>query len=170
MKKFDKTEYSYKPMVNDVKLSTQKIVNFYPSKKLFSRFSSTNYFPKTRKIPIFLRTINNFNYDKLKNLRQNNFHIKKINLKKSTSAIFQSNDVDLVRNLNFDTMAQYSNNSQLRESLINTLKENPNDNNEKKKKQNEEINLPKLSKLSKYKSYDIIQTHKKKIKKELREQ
>ena len=170
MKKFDKTEYSYKPMVNDVKLSTQKIVNFYPSKKLFSRFSSTNYFPKTRKIPIFLRTINNFNYDKLKNIRQNNFHIKKINLKKSTSAIFQSNDVDLVRNLNFDTMAQYSNNSQLRESLINTLKENPNDNNEKKKKQNEEINLPKLSKLSKYKSYDIIQTHKKKIKIELSEQ
>ena len=174
MKNLEKTVYSYKPMIYDSKISTQQMINFDPSKKnLIQSFSCTNYYPKTRKIPIFLRTINNFNYDKLKNIHHNNFRLKRIKLKKSSSAIFQSNDVDLVRNLNFDSVAQYSKNNQLRESIISTLKGNENDKEKKEKqkqKQAEEVNLPKLSKLAKYKSYEIIQSHKKKIKTELSEQ
>jgi hypothetical protein len=174
MKNLEKTVYSYKPMIYDSKISTQQMMNFDPSKKnLIQSFSCTNYYPKTRKIPIFLRTINNFNYDKLKNIHHNNFRLKRIKLKKSSSAIFQSNDVDLVRNLNFESVAQYSKNNQLRESIISTLKGNENDKEKKEKqkqKQAEEVNLPKLSKLAKYKSYEIIQSHKKKIKTELSEQ
>ena len=172
MKNLERTEYSYKPMINDAKISTQQMINFDPSKKnLIQSFSCTNYYPKTRKIPIFLRTINNFNYDKLKNISHNNFRLKRIKLKKSSSAIFQSNDVDLVRNLNFDSVAQYSKNNQLRESIISTLKGNENYNEKKEKqKQVDEVNLPKLSKLAKYKSYEIIQSQKKKIKTELSEQ
>ena len=172
MKNLERTEYSYKPMINESKISTKQMINFDPSKKnLIQSFSCTNYYPKTRKIPIFLRTINNFNYDKLKNIGYNNFRLKRIKLKKSSSAIFQSNDVDLVRNLNFDSVAQYSKNNQLRESIISTLKGNENDKKKKEKqKQAEEVNLPKLSKLAKYKSYEIIQSHNKKIKTELSEQ
>ena len=165
MKKFGKTDFTYKPNINDIRLS-KKII-FHPLKKGLFRFSSTNYFPRSRKIPIFLRTINNFNYDKLKNIKQNNFQLKKIEFKKSSSEIFNSNDVDLVRNLNYDCPVQNTNNTQLRESLINSQFEITNANNDKKQN---EVNLPKLSKLAKYKSYEIIQSHKKKIKLELSEQ
>ena len=70
----------------------------------------------------------------------------------------------MVRNLNFDSLRQFNDNTQLRESLIDSLKDNANDggndNNEKKENENEEVQLPKLAKLSKYKSYEIIQNHK----------
>ena len=169
MNNFRKTDFSYKPIMKHIKFSNQKINNIHPQKKLISSFSCTNYYyPKSRKIPIFLRTINNFQYDKLRNINQNSLLLKKIKLKKSSSEIFQSNDVDLVRNLNFDSIAQYNDNIQLRESLVNSVKENINDNNNKK--ENEDVHLPQLSKLAKYKSYEIIQTHKKKIKIELSEQ
>ena len=107
-----------------------------------------------------MRATNNYQNEKLKNIKQDNFQLKKIKLKTSTSAIFQSNDIDLVRNLNFDSITQYNDNTQLRESIVNSIKENVKDN----KKENEDVHLPKLSKLSKYKSYEIIQTQKKKDK------
>ena len=113
-----------------------------------------------------MRAINNSQNDKIKSIKQDNFQLKTMKLKKSTSAIFQSNDIDLVRNLNFDSITQYNDNTQLRESIVNSIKENVKDN----KKENEDVHLPKLSKLSKYKSYEIIQTQKKKIKLELSEQ
>ena len=164
MNKFGINEYTHKPLIKDI---NQKINFLPPKKKIISSFSSTNFYPKSTKIPIFLKTINNFNYDKLKNIKQNNLQIKKIQLK-SSSAIFKSNDVDLVRNLNFDSISQYNNNVQLRESLVNSLRDNINEN--KEKKENEEIHLPELVKLAKNKSYEIIQNHKKKIKLEFSEQ
>ena len=184
MKIFGKTEYSLRPFAKDINLPNAKNINFRQNKKLIPSFSTTNYFRKPKKIPFFLRTINNFNLEKLKNLKQNNIPLRKMKLKKSSSEIFQSNDVDLVRNLNFDSLTQYYKNTQLRESLVNSLKDNENDKNKNtnnnknnennennnNKKQNEEVNLPRLTKLAKYKSYEIIQSHKKKIKIELSEQ
>ena len=174
MNSFGKTEYSTKPFIKDIKLYNKRFIDSYPSKKMIPSFSCTNYYRKLKKIPFFLRTINNFNSNKIKHANQNNFEFKNIKLKKSSSSIFQSNDVDMVRNLNFDSLRQFNDNTQLRESLIDSLKDNANDggndNSEKKENENEEVQLPKLSKLSKYKSYEIIQNHKKKIKIELSEQ
>ena len=165
MKNFGKTDFSYKPIIKKIKFYNPKNINIYPQKKLISSYSCTNYYP-SKKIPIFLRAINNSQNDKIKSIKQDNFQLKTMKLKKSTSAIFQSNDIDLVRNLNFDSITQYNDNTQLRESIVNSIKENVKDN----KKENEDVHLPKLSKLSKYKSYEIIQTQKKKIKLELSEQ
>ena len=170
---FCKTMYSNKPFINEMKLYNKRFINSIPSKKLNPSFSCTNYYSKSKNIPIFLKTINNFNFDKLNKIKQHEFQLKKIKLKKSSSSIFQNNDVDLVRNLNFDSIVQFNKNTQLRESLIDSLRGNFNDennDNEKKENEKEEVQLPTLSKLSKYKSYEIIQNHKKKIKIELSEQ
>ena len=168
---FGKTEYAKKPFIKSIKLSNPKIYDPPVFRKLIPSFSCTNYFQKSKNNSIFLRTQSQINFDKINFVRGNNLLLKKIRLKKSSSSIFQNNDVDLVRNLNFDSLAQYIDNTQLRENLISSLKDSIieiNDNNEKK--ENEEIQLPRLAKLAKYKSYEIIQSHKKKIKNEMSEQ
>ena len=116
----------------------------------------------------------------------NQFDFDKLLLKKSSSNLFQSNDVDLVRNLNFDYLEQINDNTLLRENLIsNSLQNNPKEkeeskifdfmqeklkHNENKKDQLELPKLQKIKKSNKYKSYEIIQSHRKQIQNEMGEQ
>ena len=172
---FRKTEYRLKKpkhIFKDIKYSTQNIIKKNP-KKLIPNLSCRNFFHKSHKQPIFLNTINQFDFDKLL-------------LKKSSSNLFQSNDVDLVRNLNFDYLEQINDNTLLRENLIsNSLQNNPKEkeeskifdfmqeklkHNENKKDQLELPKLQKIKKSNKYKSYEIIQSHRKQIQNEMGEQ
>ena len=171
---FRKTVFKFKVFKNtikDIKYSTHHIQN-QEEKKLAPNLSCQNYFHKSKKNPLINKTINQFNLDKVK-------------LKKSSSNIFQSNDVDLVRNLNFDDMGQLNDNIILRENLINSLENNSHEEEEekmgdlineklnKKEKEKGQIHLPKLStlkSLNKYKSYELIQSHRRKIKNEMSEQ
>ena len=171
---FRKTDYKLKILKNDkkdIKYSTYQIIH-KNSKKLVPNLSCRNYFCKAPKNPLFIQTLNHFNLDKTK-------------LKNSSSSLFQSNDVDLVRNLNFDYVGQINDNIQLRENLINSLNNKSNDEDEEDKMEDlledklndndnekNEILLPKLNtikKLNKYKSYELIQSHKRKIKNEMSE-
>ena len=172
---FRKTEYrlkNHKHIFKDIKYSTQNIIKKNP-KKLIPNLSCRNFFHKSHKQPIFLNTTNQFDFDKLL-------------LKKSSSNLFQSNDVDLVRNLNFDYLEQINDNTLLRENLIsNSLQNNPKEkeeskifdfmqeklkHNENKKDQLELPKLQKIKKSNKYKSYEIIQSHRKQIQNEMGEQ
>ena len=173
-----KTEYRLKnpkKLFKDIKYSTQPIIR-KNHKKLIPNLSCNNFFHKSRQRPLFLKTINQFDFDKLL-------------LKKSSSNLFRSNDVDLVHNLNFDHMGQINENTSLRENLITNslqnktkekeeeekmydfLEENTTQNENENKK--DELELPKileLNKFNKYKSYELIQNHKKKIQNEMSEQ
>ena len=166
-----KTEYRLKnpkKLFKDIKYSTQPIIR-KNHKKLIPNLSCNNFFHKSRQRPLFLKTINQFDFDKLL-------------LKKSSSNLFRSNDVDLVHNLNFDYMGQINENTSLRENLITNslqnktkekeeeekmydfLEENTTQNENENKK--DELELPKileLNKFNKYKSYELIQNHKKKF-------
>ena len=172
---FRKTEYRLKKpkhIFKDIKYSTQNIIKKNP-KKLIPNLSCRNFFHKSLKQPIFLNATNQFDFDKLL-------------LKKSSSNLFQSNDVDLVRNLNFDYLEQINDNTLLRENLIsNSLQNNPKEkeeskifdfmqeklkHNENKKDQLELPKLQKIKKTNKYKSYEIIQSHRKQIQNEMGEQ
>lgn len=174
---FRKTNYKLKILKDtkkDIKYSTQNIIN-KDAKRLVPNLSCRNYFQKSSQNPLFIKTLNQFNLEKTK-------------LKNSSSTLFQSNDVDLVRNLNFDYMGQINENTILRENLINSLHNNSNEeeeekteedllkenlNKNKKETEKEQIQLPKLNAiktLNKYKSYELIQSHKRKIKNEMSEQ
>ena len=175
---FRKTNYKLKILRDtkkDIKYSTQNIIN-KDAKRLVPNLSCRNYFQKSPQNPLFIKTLNQFNLEKTK-------------LKNSSSTLFQSNDVDLVRNLNFDYMGQINENTILRENLINSLHNNSNEeeeeekteedilkenlNKNKKETEKEQIQLPKLNAiktLNKYKSYELIQSHKRKIKNEMSEQ
>ena len=83
---------------------------------------------------------NNTNFTQIKVMKRLNsrpklLKIKKIKLKKSLSEMFQNNDIDLVRNLNIDSLAQFNNNIKLKENLMN-LKENYFEKEKKKKVKN----------------------------------
>ena len=169
-----KTEYKAKrpkKKLKDIKYSTQQILNKYP-KKLIPNLSCNNFFPKSRQQPLFLKTTNHLD-------------INKILFKNSSSKLFRSNDVDLVHNLNFDYMGNLNDNNILRENLISTSLQNKEKEeeekmydildekltqNENKKDELELPKIPKLKKLNKYKSYELIQNHKKKIQNEMSEQ
>ena len=176
---FRKTNYRLKILKDtkkDIKYSTQHIIN-KDAKRLVPNLSCRNYFKKSPQNPLFIKTLNQFNLEKTK-------------LKNSSSALFQSNDVDFVRNLNFDYLGQINENIMLRENLINSLHNNSNEEEEEKTEEDllkenlsknkneaekEQIQLPKLNTntiktLNKYKSYELIQSHKRKIKNEISEQ
>ena len=176
---FRKTNYKLKILKDtkkDIKYSTQHIIN-KDAKRLVPNLSCRNYFKKSPQNLLFIKTLNQFNLEKTK-------------LKNSSSALFQSNDVDFVRNLNFDYLGQINENIMLRENLINSLHNNSNEEEEEKTEEDllkenlsknkneaekEQIQLPKLNTntiktLNKYKSYELIQSHKRKIKNEISEQ
>ena len=176
---FRKTNYKLKILKDtkkDIKYSTQHIIN-KDAKRLVPNLSCRNYFKKSPQNPLFIKTLNQFNLEKTK-------------LKNSSSALFQSNDVDFVRNLNFDYLGQINENIILKENLINSLHNNSNEEEEEKTEEDllkenlsknkneaekEQIQLPKLNTntiktLNKYKSYELIQSHKRKIKNEISEQ
>ena len=118
-----------------------------------NKFSRSNYSTKNKKYPLFFRTSNlyfsnnsmmdnsnNTNFTQIKVMKRLNsrpklLKIKKIKLKKSLSEMFQNNDIDLVRNLNIDSLAQFNNNIKLKENLMN-LKENYFEKEKKKKVKN----------------------------------
>ena len=166
---FGLTKYSQKTI-----FKPRKIIGNHESKKIAASYSSINFYPKHKKNPLFLRTMNHIDINKIKDRKENNLHLKKIKLKKSSSTIFQNNDVDFVRSLNFDSLKKFNDNIQLRENLINSVNMNVKINDERtlsdEKVETEEVQLPKLNKLSSYKSYELIQTQNKKIKNEISEQ
>ena len=176
---FRKTNYKLKILKDtkkDIKYSTQHIIH-KDAKRLVPNLSCRNYFKNSPQNPLFIKTLNQFNLEKTK-------------LKNSSSALFQSNDVDFVRNLNFDYLGQINENIILRENLINSLHNNSHEEEEEKTEEDllkenldknkneaekEQIQLPKLNTntiktLNKYKSYELIQSHKRKIKNEISEQ
>ena len=166
---FGLTKYSQKPI-----FKPKKIIGNHNSKKIAASYSSINFYPKHKKNPLFLRTINHSYINNIKDKKENNLHLKKKNLKKSSTTIFQNNDVDFVRSLNFDSLKKFNDNIQLKENLINSVNINVKIDDEgtlsDEKVETEEVQLPKLNKLSSYKSYELIQTQNKKIKNEISEQ
>ena len=100
------------------------------------KFSRLNYSKKKRKYPLFFRTSNlyfsnnsmmdnsnNTNFTQIKVMKRLNsrpklLKIKKIKLKKSLSEMFQNNDINLVRNLNIDSLAQINNNIKPKENYF----------------------------------------------------
>ena len=172
---FRKTEYRAKrnkKKFKDLKYSTQQKYK-YP-KKLIANLSCNNFFHKPGKQPLFLKTANQNDLDKLL-------------FKNSSSKLFRGNDVDLVHNLNFDYMGHLNDNNILRENLISNSLQNKTKEKEEEEKmfdifdekitknenKKDELELPKISKLktlNKYKSYELIQNHKKKIQNEMSEQ
>ena len=168
---FRRTNYKFKIIKNannDLKYSTQHLINLKP-KRLIKNISCRNFFTSSTKNSLFSKTVDQFNFDSIK-------------LKNSLSSLFQGNDVDLVHNLNFDNMGQINDNKILRENLINSLKGNVEENgeekkedlfeknNNKKEKIKEITKLPEINKikmLNEYKSYELIQSHNKKIKNEI---
>ena len=173
-----------------------------------NKFSRSNYSTKNKKYPLFFRTSNlyfsnnsmmdnsnNTNFTQIKvmkrlNSRQKLLKIKKIKLKKSLSEMFQNNDIDLVRNLNIDSLAQFNNNIKLKENLMN-LKENYfekekkkkvkniifdyNDNSERnedndfEEQKNRTKKLPILNRNLINKSYEMLQAKNKELKLEMSE-
>ena len=80
---------------------------------------------------------NDTNFTQIKVMKRLNsspklIKIKKMKLKKSLSEILQNNDINLVRNLNIDSLAQINNNIKPKENLMN-LKENYFEKEKKKK-------------------------------------
>ena len=168
---FRRTNYKFKIIKNannDLKYSTQHLINLKP-KRLIKNISCRNFFTSSTKNSLFSKTVDQFNFDSIK-------------LKNSLSSLFQGNDVDLVHNLNFDNMGQINDNKILRENLINSLEGNVEENDEEKKEDLFEKNnnkkekikeitkLPEINKikmLNEYKSYELIQSHNKKIKNEI---
>ena len=168
---FRRTNYKFKIIKNAnnyLKYSTQHLINLRP-KRLIKNISCRNFFTSSTKNSLFSKTVDQFNFDSIK-------------LKNSLSSLFQGNDVDLVHNLNFDNMGQINDNKILRENLINSLEGNVEENDEEKKEDLFEKNnnkkekikeitkLPEINKikmLNEYKSYELIQSHNKKIKNEI---
>ena len=126
----------------------------------------------------------------MNNSNNTNFTQKKIKLKKSLSEILQNNDINLVRNLNIDSLAQFNNNIKLKENLMN-LKENYfekenkkkvkniifdyNDNSERnedddfEEQKNRTKKLPILNRNLINKSYEMLQAKNKELKLEMSE-
>jgi hypothetical protein len=83
---------------------------------------------------------NNTNFTQIKVMKRLNsrpklLKIKKIKLKKSLSEMLRNNDINLVRNLNIDSLAQFNNNIKHKENLL-YLKENYFEKENKKKVKN----------------------------------
>ena len=78
---------------------------------------------------------NNTNFTQIKvmkslNSRPKLLKIKKIKLKKSLSEMLRNNDINLIRNLNIDSLAQFNNNIKLKENYF-----------EKENKKSEKYNI-----------------------------
>jgi len=151
----------FKKKIKEIKNITHYLSNHGINKEV-SNISCRNKFNKSRQKKFFSRTMGYFNIDKFK-------------LKNSTSSLFQSNDIDLVHNLNIDNIGQMNDDSILKDNLINSLEKKTKGKedqeigdylNEKIQKKQEQIKFPKLEiikGLNKYKSFELIQTHKKKL-------
>lgn len=178
---FRKTDNIFRGYPNEIKYSTQRIIS-KDRKKLVPSLSCRNYFHKPGLNHFFLKT-NIFNFGKFKKTKEPIIDFKKIQIKNSSFNIFQRNDVDIVRNLNFDYLSQINDNIILRENLVNSLQNKAEDDEEKmdesENNETEQIKLPKLDNIknikningiNKYKSYEMIQNHKRKIQIEMSEQ
>ena len=208
---FQRNEYNYNNNINN-SFSKTNHYNFYhkkivlnnPLEKLISSFSLSNFSAKNanNNKPLFNKTSSLFNttmHNKNKNnnltqikffrLNPKKIEIKKIKIKKSSSSIFQNNDIDLVRNLNIDSMSQFYNNMRLKKNLKSYSKdyfEKPsqikqflfqekNENNKEDdidddfEQKNDAEKLPILNRNAINKSYEIILNNNKKLKVELDE-
>ena len=206
---FDKTEYN-NSFTKSHKLTLFKRKNEVdnPFEKLVPTFQLSNYTTKSQKNPLFLRKSNLYfpntslinnkttknNQTQIKYLKRcipkQKIQIRKIKIKKSLSEIFQNNDIDLVRNLNIDSMAQFNDNLKLKENLINLSQdyfEQPkekkmnkiflnynNDNDEEgnddlEEQKNRREKLPILNRNSINKSYELLQARNRELKLEMSE-
>ena len=210
----DKTEYNNSfTKSHQYNFSKLKLKVDNPFQKLVPSFSLSNNTTKNKNPPSFLRTsnlyflnssINNNStinrsgytkiiYNKRMNQKPKAIQIKKIKIKKSLSEIFQNNDIDLVRNLNLDSLAQFKSNLRLKENL-NNLSQDYFEKKEKKinkmifdyntdnynhqsdindinevfeEKKNKREELPILNRNMINKSYELIQAKNKQLKIEL---
>ena len=164
-------------LIPDFSMSNYTIKNKNTRNPLNNNKTSIMFFPK-----------NSIDKSPKKNFTQIKFHklnqetklikIKKIKLTKSLSEIFKDNDVDFVRNLNIDSLAQFKENLKQKTNLINLSRNYFEVDNHKKfssfllglnKKsiKNRKEKIPMMTRKSINKSYDIIQAKKKEIKIEL---
>ena len=97
----------FKKKIKEIKNITHYLSN-HGIDKVVSNISCRNKFNKSRQKKFFSRTMGYFNIDKFK-------------LKNSTSSLFQSNDIDLVHNLNIDNIGQMNDDSIIKDNLINSL-------------------------------------------------
>ena len=74
---FGLTKYSQKPI-----FKPKKIIGNHNSKKIAASYSSINFYPKHKKNPLFLRTINHSYINNIKDKKENNLHLKKKKSKK----------------------------------------------------------------------------------------
>ena len=158
-KKFKKKITNIKHLLHNI--ANKEINKFVPN------LSCRNFFHKSRQNKFF--SIDQTNFDKFK-------------FKNSSTSLFQSNDVDLVLNLDLDKIEQFNDDAILRDNLFNSLQNHTRDEDEEKMKdflheklqhnENRFFQLPKLETLKalhRYKSYEIIHTHKRKIQNEMTE-
>ena len=156
---FIKIESKLKNYQRDIKYSTHQITT-KQIRRIIPNLSCRNYFHKSRQKPSFLRTMNQFNFDKSK-------------FKTSSYSLFRSNDIDMVRNLNLDYMGKINYDSTtLRESIIKTLKNitKEDDDDGKKEEIDKEKQQTQLPKFDNNKPIEVIQNHKLKYLNEMSEQ
>ena len=205
----DKTEYNNSfTKSHKLNIFKRKTEVDNPFQKLVPTFQLSNYTTKSQKNPLFLRTSNLYfsntslinnkttksSHTQIKYLKRfipkRKIQIRKIKIKKSLSEIFQNNDIDLVRNLNIDSMAQFNDNLKLKENLINLSQdyfEQPkekkmnkfffnynNDNDEEvnddlEEQKNRREKLPILNRSSINKSYELLQARNRELKLEMSE-
>ena len=206
---FDKTEYnnSFTKSQKSIFFKKKLIVE-NPFQKLIPTFQLSNYTTKNKKPPLFLRTSNLYfsnsslvqsrthksdNYTQIKYFKKINskpklIQIKKIKIKKSLSEIFQNNDIDLVRNLNIDSMTQFNKNLRLKENLINLSQDyfkkskekkmnkiifdyinDKEINEDSKEEKNKKEKLPMLNRNIINKSYELLQAKNRELKLEASE-
>ena len=152
-------EYKHGNKNSNSLTSNQKLYQSRNNSKNVKILSAINFFD-------IKKQLKNPKLNRLINKTKSNLLLKDVKIKKSSSTIFQDNDVDLVRNLNFDSVASVHENLVLKENLLNTI------NNEKYKSiiQREgdvdEIVLPKITNFSMEKTNELIQSRQKYLKKE----
>ena len=205
----DKTEYNNSfTKSHKLNIFKRKTEVDNPFQKLVPTFQLSNYTTKSQKNPLFLRTSNLYfsntslinnkttksSHTQIKYLKRfipkRKIQIRKIKIKKSLSEIFQNNDIDLVRNLNIDSMAQFNDNMKLKENLINLSQDyfeqpkekkmnkfffnynNENDeevNDDLEEQKNRREKLPILNRSSINKSYELLQARNRELKLEMSE-
>ena len=153
-------EYKLKNQNHDSFIINQKLNHSKKNKiKNVKVLSAINFFDINKQLK-------NKKFNKLLNKNKPNLLLKKVKIKKSSSNIFQNNDVDLVRNLNFDSVSSVHENLVLKENLLNTINNEKYESIIQREDDVDEIVLPKITNLSMEKTNELIQSRQKYLKNE----
>ena len=171
---FPHSKPGIKPSMSQINFYEYKLKNQNPDSFIINQKLNHSKKNKIKNVKV-LSAINFFDINKqLKNKKFNqllnknkpNLLLKKVKIKKSSSTIFQNNDVDLVRNLNFDSVSSVHENLVLKENLLNTINNEKYESIIQREDDVDEIVLPKITNLSMEKTNELIQSRQKYLKNE----